>query len=367
MDEIINELIDISSSEQIRKFRSHPKKVYKYYLAGILNDILFNRFIHESFFYHQVKFMSLSPEDYPNKDGEGYRKSINMTIDILKSNYFRNPEKDSQIDILINFLRTYLKEFQENNKTLYLISDLEKIISINSYFSSKSLRTPKKHHWIDITFKDIVVPTFPEFFNYQDLINLWNDYVRKYEKIKELKKLGLANQKNPDFRELDYSIKGSERTLIILAINFVESYFYYYFYNIKSELSYPNNKLHKIKGYVQDTQIIEDLLFKEHPNFKNNDSIQNSYEEYKKSLKVRDRFVHTSAFVEPSNKLAELQPLLSLKKDETISILQNSVDFVYLIDSNLPTKEQILFWWNKFETPDFSKESYISPLNIHHS
>ncbi|MFJ7405867.1 MULTISPECIES: hypothetical protein [unclassified Lysinibacillus] len=364
MNDIIDELIEMTSSEQIRKFRSHPKKLYKYYLAGILNDIFFENYIHESFFYHQAKFLFHAAEQLPNQDGEGYRKNKALTIKTLQDNYFINPQQDSQVDLLIAFLRMYLNDLKLNKKTLYLVSDLEKIIRIKDYFRVKKQHTIKNHHWIDVTLNEPLVLTFPEFFNYQDLINLWNDYIEKYTKIFELKKSGVALKTNPEYRRLDYSIKGSERTLVILATNFVESYLYYYFYNIKSSKIYPQNKLHKMKGYIQDTQIFEDLIFVEHPNIKDNVAISLQYKKFNDSIKIRDRFVHTSAFVEQTNKIAQLQPLLNISTEETISILQNAIDFVYSIDNNLPENEKILFWWEQFETPDFSKHQFINPLNI---
>ncbi|OCS90833.1 hypothetical protein [Caryophanon latum] len=364
MNDIIDELLKMTSSETIRQFRSHPKKVYKYYLAGILNDILFKKYIHESFFYHQAKFMFHSAKYLPNKDGEGYRKNKALAIETLKNNYFITPHQDSQIDILIVFFRNYLTDLKFNKKTLYLVSDLEKIIRIKDYFRDTNQHPIKNHHWIDITLHDNLIRTFPEFFNYQDLINLWNDYIKKYDKICELQKYNLSIRDNPEYRRLDYSYKGSERTLVILATNFVESYLYYYFYNIKASKLYPQNKLHKMKGYIQDTQIIEDLLFVEHPKIKENASISLQYNKFNYSIKIRDRFVHTSAFVEQTNKIAQLQPLLSLSTDETITILQNAIDFVYSIDNNLPENEKILFWWDSFETPDFNKRQFINPLNI---
>lgn len=364
MIDILDELIEMTNSEQIRKFRSHKKKLYKYYLAGILNDIIFEHYIHESFFYHQAKFLLHAAEQLPNQDSQGDRKNKALTIKTLQNNYFINPQQDSQVDILIAFLRTYLNDLKLNKKTLYLVSDLEKIIRIQDYFRIKMQHNIKKHHWIDVTLNQPLVLTFPEFFNYQDLINLWNDYIEKHKKISELKQSGIANKTNHEYRRLDYSIKGSERTLVILATNFVESYLYYYFYNIKSSKFYPQNKIHTIKNYIQDTQIVEDLIFKEHPNIKDNNAISLQYKKFHDSLKIRDRFVHTSAFVEQTNKIAQLQPLLNISKEETISILQNAIDFVYSIDNNLPENEKILFWWEQFETPDFSKHQIINPLNI---
>ncbi|WEA41636.1 hypothetical protein [Lysinibacillus fusiformis] len=364
MEKILNELIEMCSSEKIREFRSHPKKVYKYYLAGILNDIIFGNEIHKSFFYHQAKFMSILPSSHPNKDGQGYRKIKQDTIRVLKDNYFKSPETDSQVDLIISFLRNYLNDLLAKGKTLYLVSELENIVQLKKFYHEYKDYTLKNHYWVDISLRHSIVVTIPEFFTYQDLINLWNDYINKFNQFKELHEKGLAKKSNPKFRELDYSIKGSERTLIILATNFVESYLYFYFYNIKSTKLYPTNKVVNFNGYVHDTMIIEDLIFSVHNSMKDNTDIQTSYLKLKETIGVRDRFVHTSAFVDESKKMGQLQPLLSIDINQIVNHLQNAIDFVYLIDSNLPSNEKILFWWDQFETPDFSKHSYINPLNI---
>ncbi|MFL0489348.1 hypothetical protein ACH0CQ_06780 [Bacillus sp. 179-I 2A5 NHS] len=361
--QLIDELIVLSSSEKVREFSSHPKKVYKHHLAGILNDIVFKGHVAESFFFHQATAMAAVPSLWENKDGFGYRQSKEIAIQALKSNHFISPERDSQLDLIIAFLRKYLNDLKSNRKTLYLVSEFEKIIKIKEYFLVKRGLSIKDHQWLDITEHHELVLTSPEFFNYLDLINLWNDYINKHDRIEQLLGENVADRSNRELRELDYSIKGSERTLIILATNFVESYLYYYFYNIKSSNSYPRNKLHKLKGFIQDTQIVEDLIFEEHESIKLNTAIQTAYAIFKESLQIRDRFVHTSAFVDSSNKIAQLQPLLNILTEDTIKYLQNAIDFVYLIDSNLPSNEQILYWWEQFETPDFSEKKLIDPLN----
>lgn len=362
--EIIDELIDLCSSEKIREFRSYPKKVYKHYLAGILNDILFENSINKSLNYHQALFMSMTPQSHPNSEGPGYIKIKKNIVTKLENNNFITPERDSQLDLVIAFLRQYLNELKGNDKTLYLVSDFTKIVRVKRYFWENQGLILQNHHWLDITLTKPVTPTFPEFFNYQDLINLWNDYIYKYNDYKKILEEN-GSENSPKFRELNYSIKGSERTLIVLATNFVESYLYYYFYNIKSSGKFSGNKVMNIKGYIQDTQIVEDLIFEEHEDLRNDENIQDLYVIFKETLKVRDRFVHTSAFVDGSNKIAELQPLLNINRDNVIKYLQNSIDLVSRVDSMLPEDEKILFWWERFENPIFSKFEYINPLNVY--
>lgn len=361
----IDELIEMASSDKVREFRSHPKKVYKYMLCGILQDILVNGDFSSGHSYGQVKLMSISPSSWPNKEGDGYTIMKQRVITDLKSCYFFEPERDSQVDLIIAFFRKFLDAYKEHEKTLYLVSELTPLLDIKMLVKDIHGNNLRDHHWIDITFKQPLVPTYPEFFNYVDLINLWNDFIEKYNKVKQMKEEKSNLKSNPVWRELDYSYSSSLRTLIILVINFVESYLYYYFYNSKQENKYSTNKLFSIKGFIQDTQIVEDLIFEVHHHIRDNSNIETLYSTYNKAIKIRDRFVHTSAFIDKTNKVAELQPLLNIKLDDTIFYLQSCVDFVYLLDSMLPDDEKILFWRKRFETPNFNLKEKISVLNIY--
>lgn len=360
----LDELIEFTDSKKMRNdFRKHTKKLYKYMLCGILHDIVVFGDYWTREGYSQAKIMSLSPSFFPNEHKKGYTIIKDRIIANLKESYFHQYDRDSQVDLMIKFLRDYLKSYKEKGKTLYLVSELEKILDIKRLFLSKGVIL-KDHHWIDINLRNPATPTLPEFYNYMDLINLWNDFIVKYNKVVQMQEEKRAVRENPTWRELEYTYTSSLRTLIILAVNFVESYLYYYFYNAKQEKSYPSNKLFYIKGHhIQDTQIIEDLIFEEHHYIKSDKHVQELYSTYEEVVDIRNRLVHTSAFVDTKNKIGELQPLLNVNLIDSISHLQTCIDLVYFIDSKLPDKEKILFWWDKFESPNFSKRKKISVLN----
>ncbi|MEY2195761.1 hypothetical protein AB7942_23960 [Neobacillus sp. BF23-41] len=362
----IDELIEMCSSEKIREFRKHTKPVYKYMLCGIFKEIIVKGDYLSSWTYGQAKFMSVTPELIPNQDGPGYAQMKQRVIGELRESQFITPDRDSQVDMIIKFFRDYLNSYKENEKTLYLISEVKNIIDVKALIKELKGNVLKDHHWVDINFKQQpIVPTFPEFFNYLDLINLWNDFILKYEKAKQLAEKEENTSQNPEWRELDYSYSASLRTLVILSVNFVEAYLYYYFYNMKQEKKYnKQSKVFNLKGYIQDTQIVEDLIFQVHTNIRDDAGIQQLFENYEEILKIRNRLVHTSAFVDNSNKIAELQPLINIKLDDVTSYLQTCVDFVINIDTMLPSDEKILLWWEYFETPIFANKEKISVLNI---
>ncbi|HLR09900.1 MAG TPA: hypothetical protein VK120_00750 [Sporosarcina sp.] len=229
--------------------------------------------------------------------------------------------------------------------------------------------TLKDHHWLDFGFDgNPITATYPEFFNYIDLINLWNDFVSKY---KQYEQLIVTRDNNNEIRRLHYSLNSSSRFLVISSIIFVESYLYYLFYSIKNNNTYSNDDRVKgilnRRGYIQDTQIVEDIIFKLFEEVENNQFIKKKYDLYEQSIELRNRLVHTSAFVDESNNLSQLHPLIDIDLKDVISIAQNSIDFVVKIDELLPDEDKILIWWDRFDTPDFYKLEPINTLNIYRS
>ena len=346
-EDFIDELIVLFSSNKIREFRQHSKPLYKYHLCGIVNSVIMQGNFWTGPGYGEAKLMSLSSNFFPNQMRKGYTLMKQRTIDTLRNNFFHSPEKDSQVDMIISFFRKFLEDYKKD--------------------------------WLDVGFKQGIVLTVPEFFNYLDLINLWNDLIKKNdimqnlieEQCKEKDFLFYLNpntirhlENEPKLRELDYSRQASFRALIIQGVNLVESYLYYYLYNVKSEGKYKGqSKVLTMRGHIQDKQIVKDLIFKVHHHIANDTKINELYNQYLKTVDIRDRFVHTSAFVEESNKMPQLQPLLSIQFNSVINHIQTCIDFVYSIDDMLPVDDKMLFWKDRFETPIFAEEKKISVLN----
>src|SRR5699024_6289605 len=226
--------------------------------------------------------------------------------DDLSNYYFHSLDDDSVNEIII-FFRKIIKNIEDKNKRLYLVSDVQKIYDIKRVYKESQYITLKDHHWLDFGFDgNPITATYPEFINYIDLINLWNDFVSKYKQYKHL--IDTENQ-SIEIRRLHHSMNSSSRLLIIASIIFVESYLYYSLYNIKNNNTYSKDSRVKgilnRSGYIQDTQIVEDIIFKLFDEVKNNEFIKEKYDLYKQSIKLRDRFVHTSAFVDESNNLSQ--------------------------------------------------------------
>ena len=142
-----------------------------------------------------------------------------------------------------------------------------------------------------------------------------------------------------------YKLVATYRTLIILSVSFVEAYLYNLFYCIKQVDFSEKSQVEDVLGYkkIEDKQIIKQVIYVLFPEIQ--ERVDNYFEKYKETTKYRDRYIHASAFMDQSDNTSELEPLLKFDLNILITSLQNSIDFVKVIDSQLPSNLQILFWW----------------------
>ncbi|MNI17749.1 hypothetical protein D3C73_711310 [compost metagenome] len=182
--------------------------------------------------------------------------------------------------------------------------------------------------------------------HYMDVINMWNDLIIKKERYDTI-------EDSRELRALNYSMVTSIRWLVIQAVTYVESYLYYYYYNVSND---PKLKarLPKFNRHVQGTDIVERVIFDFHPDIKHDGAFFLAYKKYMTILKLRDRFVHTSAFPNLADNLSELHPLLNLSLKTTAEHLTSCFNFVNKVEDALPKDERLLFWKDRFDEPDFS-------------
>lgn len=357
------DLKTLFASETIRQFNSRAKKTYKLALCGIVADTFDKGQYAYGVHYGDARTMATMPE-FVNQNGPG--QLHNRLVKGLESFYFYDFNDSTYVDKVIGFFRKFLNDYDKKKKRFYLLSEVKEIYDVEKLLNDRGYNNIKNHHWLDISFYGPITPTFPEFYNYIDLLNLWNDFVGKKNELSKMIDEEKTNQAR--YRELVYSASSSTRAVIISAVTYVEAYLYYYFYNIKNDEN--RNTDERIKGilnsdgFVQDKQIVEKVIFKLHPEIKNNEAMKNLYKKYKEDLKIRDRYVHLSAFVNETNQMSELQPLITLSEEELEETLQNCIDFTYTLDGLLPENEKILFWWERFESPIFKSNNKINTLNL---
>ncbi|MGM0950040.1 MAG: hypothetical protein ACQEWT_14570 [Bacillota bacterium] len=363
MDEALLEILkDLVSRSTLKKFNRDSRKIYKLLLCGVFGEIIHNGAFYRTDCYKLAYDMN-EKYDYCNRVAtvemyeellEKIESSFNF-FDLRDSNY---------VNEVTGFLRRFINESIAKKKRLYLYSEVENLYDFKLLYSGQYQL--KSHHWIDINIYHFATPTLPEYYNYIDLINSWNDFINKSSKFREIHFSMEKEEKRGEIKELEYSINSNSRFLIILAITFVESYLYYYFYNIKADESKNGNE--KVAGFlkkskVDDTDIIKKLIFKLHNEIAQDEEVKTLFNRYTKHNNLRNRFVHASAFIDESNQMSQLQPLLNLTQDKVCSICQDCVDFVVAIDEKLPEDERLLFWWDQYQTPNFKKMQHISTLN----
>ncbi|APB82404.1 hypothetical protein BAMY_09655 [Bacillus amyloliquefaciens] len=364
---MLNELVDLTelenlfSSKTVRSFRSDMKREYKLALCGLFGEVLKFGQYKQGRFYQIVMSLAANPKSFRQMLKKIRAEDTLYGFYIRTEHYFYNIEDQKYLDSVISFFRDYILNYKRKNKRLYLVSDIQKVYDIKKLYSTQGIKL-KDHHWMDINFSTPATLTVPEFFNYIDVINVWNEYISVANQ--------LLKENDPiEVRKLNFRYSTCSRQFVITSITFFEAYLYYYFYNLKSknDLSenHPVTKALNQDGYIQDKQIVRQVIFKLHQHIKEDKKIKQLFKNINEHIKIRDRFIHSSAFIEQSNNLSQLQPFIDLNMNDVIEIAQDCLDFVVRVDELLPEDEKILFWWERFESPNFKKKEYISPLNKH--
>lgn len=282
--------------------------------------------------------------------------------DSFEEAHFKYPHEDATIDKVFLFFREKLEDAKKG-KTMFLASELEDIIEVVPHFGYKGVPI-KPHHWLEFDIFEGLIPTTPEFITYTDLINLWNLLIEQKTKIDEMHNK-VSNSRG--FAELDstFALRSTlvtlKRNCIVSAITFAESYLYYLFYDFKQLRLFEDNPKVKAlydkedRDYIQDTEIIKNLIFEVFPKIKSNKHINKLYKEYSKMNNSRNGIIHTSVSINDNNRQSKLQPTLHISIPLVQECLSTITNFVFSIDEGLPLEHQILFWRDRFADPDFMK------------
>ncbi|QTD40615.1 hypothetical protein [Sporosarcina sp. Te-1] len=355
----IDMLGKLSSSKNIRKLRGPAKRFYKLYLIKMFADAVYNNY---SDYKKMEKFlhdMLADKGDTLLKQMRGSEKRDDMfERDILLlQKTFLFKISDGNLDRIIEFIRSYSLNYLTSEKTLYKYKDLKFFIMDIHFYDIAIL----PHWWIDLNpFIKQPTITFPEYFAYQDIINLWNDVLDKEERMYRMRKDKGLSLSNREYRCLNHSSNTTLRMCLIAATNFVEGYLLYYFYNVKSMNKYPGNSLVKETKIrkINDKRIYKELIKKEYTSQVG--IIDPLYKKYEEMLDLRDRIVHLSAFKDDEVSHSQMQPLISISIDKTAEMLSDCVDLVLSIEGMV--EEKLLFWWDSMEYPDFKSYKRISNL-----
>ncbi|AGK53175.1 hypothetical protein [Bacillus sp. 1NLA3E] len=373
--ELLNSLIYLTKSSTLRKLSGEPKILYKYSIAATFYNIINGKQLQVGQFVNLEIARDILKN--PKKSSESYDLAFfkKQVHDSLRRGHFHNPDSKETVDIIFGFFREKLEGLKVG-KRFWKGSEFEKIISLNEFFKGRS-GPIKEHHWIDFNIQRGLIPTIPDLITYFDLINSWNwilERHKRYSQLAEEQNDGLIARldflKNEEGRKILYEIFSLQRICYTSCVTFVESYLFNLFYNFKSNQLFADEgeisdlyKLHERN--VNDTHVMEKIIF---PKFLQEDSQSNKrikelYTEFLEVNKVRNAIIHTTSYEDKSNQRSFMEMFFEVNLEKVEKAMNNSVEFVLLIDQLLPHEHKLLYWWDKFETPDFSKRKKISTIN----
>lgn len=370
-DHVLEFLVFLTKSATIRKLSGEPKKIYKYVLGIIFLNLINGGQLKQGQNLNIREACNIleNPIEATRKyDLEKFKKQAQ---DLFASRHIKYPYDAATIDKVYLFFRKKL-ENAKKGKSLFLASDLEEIIELVPYY--KELGVPvKPHYWLEFSVMEGLIPTQPEFIAYTDMINLWNLSMEQMNMIDEChnkaSKGRFVEQYDKTF-ELRSNMSTLLRNCVVSAITFAESYLYFLFYDFKYlRLFYDNPKVKALydkeeREHIQDTEILNNLIFEVFPKFKSDNKINKLHKEYRKINNTRNGIIHISASRANNIQQSKLQPVLNLRLPIIKEYLSTITNFVFSIDDRLPLEYQILFWRDRFEYPDFKKEEKISLKNL---
>lgn len=360
----IEYLSGLYSSKTMRQLSGTVKTAYKHCLCGIFINIITGQHRTSSqeantILAEQIRKLIIKPKEIEGVLNLMIKPNLNKS---LIEHGFKLPFDDNFLNNCISFMRDKLKELQSEDISLFQAKEISKLVDINKFFG---LDFVSEFHWIEFNIVRGMVITVPEAIIFNDLKVEWNKYIETYTYLhQEFEKIGTAEDefefyKNEINREKMYELGTLYRGLVFLSVSFVESYLYNLFCCIREiDISGKESIQHILNvDMIQDTQIIENVLYKLFPDIKNN--IDDLYQKYKTINNYRNRYVHASPLVDRSSNTPHLKPLLDIKRERLLDFLQTSTDLVLKIQNNLPQNLNLLFWWYNDEIKffDFKKIS----------
>jgi hypothetical protein len=359
-------LLNLISRETMNTMSGKHKKIYKYAICAVFINLISGKHLTKMQLENISKLVDIQNLPRKNTDFDVLLEKIHPIVySSLEENHFKEPYNNEFLDFLINFFRQRLRELDDDAISLFQVKDISQILDTNKFTGIDCL---KGHHWLEFSLDRHITVTFPEYIVFNDLKVQWNYYLDVRERILQSKQ-SIINIKT-DYEYLkdeqkrhDLYLYGSlHRMLIILCVSFVESYLYDLFLSIKESEQFNQEEIRSIlnQNKVQDTEIIKRILFVLFPYIKNDYEFADLFNTYREIIDVRDRFIHASAFIDDSSKKSQLEPLLRIEETFLLKALQNSIDIVKKIDTELPDELKLLYWMDC----DLSDEKYNKEIKF---
>lgn len=343
-------LINLYSSKTMRRLSGNVKKAYKHCLCGIFLNIIsgYHRTAGQEAnikLAEQIGRLIIKPKEIEDLFELVIKNNVYTS---LRVKGFKEPFDDKFLNNCISFMRDKLNELNSKNICLFQAKEICQLVDLKKFFKMDFI---SEFHWLEFNIIKGLIVTVPECIIFNDLKVQWNNYIevktyldKEWKKVKTMED-ELEYFRNEINREKMYEFGTLYRSLVFLSVSFVESYLYNLFCCIR-EIDISGKELIKdiLKiDMIQDTQIIEDVLYVLFPDLK--EHVGSLYKEYKTINDYRNRYVHASPLIDRSDNTPHLKPLLDTDQNRLIDFLQTSVDLVTKIQSNLPKSLNLLFWW----------------------
>ncbi len=353
-------MVNLVSRDTLNTMSGKQKLAFKYCLCAIFINIIIGAHYTRSQEINISKAEDIRKLPRKLTDFEGLIENISVIVNrSLERYYFKKPYDVIFLDNIIAFLRNSLKDLQQNQVSLFQAKEISTFIDIKKFFCPSI----SNHHWIEFGLMRHLIITVPELIIFNDLKVQWNYYVEIRDALKKeqesisSRKAEFEFFKMKETREKIYKLSALYRMLIILCVSFVEAYLYDVFYCIRESDMINKDKIKDVlyKKKIEDNQIIKQVIYPLFPHIK--DDIDNFFEEYKKTIKYRDRYIHASSFIDQSTNISELEPLVNFHEEQLIQSLQTSVNLIKKLDELLPEQLKLLFWWydDEIKFDEFNK------------
>lgn len=365
-NDYLNTLIDLMSTRNVRKMSGEPKKIFRYVLVAIFINTINAKRVDSMKQEENIgiaNFILREP-----KSSLGFKNSIIKQVQqSMKNNFFHDPKDYGTVIEVNKFFREKLESLK-SGKRFWKATEFEKLFSVKDYFNTQSIPI-QSYHWIDFNIYHGLIPTYPELITYNDLINSWNLIV---EKSKEYQVHNRDRDNDLSLKQLEYEIFSLQRYSYTSCVTFFESYLFYLFYNLKSKNVFEEDekiqKLYKLKHTkVDDTHILKEIILPKYIINENQKKFEELLDGYEKLNDIRNSIIHTSAFENLSDQSSTMELFMTMdidfkKLEEAYELV---IDFSLFIESLLPESLKVLFWWDRFEKPDFTSRKKIKRTSLY--
>lgn len=354
-------ILKLYSRESLKTMSKNKKKLYKLLLTALSANLLSGNILNADSEEIVGELNELLEQTYStdtyNEKYESYKEYL--LYQFSNGLEIFNVSNEKACYELVKFCKIILQELVEKSVSIHTKKELDKYMNIDKYLKDSIHAT----NWIGINFETGVYFCVPEKLVWCDFKIMWNLFAQwKRKSLEDWKKHVDNNTQeqrnsNKESKLIDYNAGAMERSVLVNCIIFIESFLYGIRMSINEGNLFKNNpsliKLKSVlkKDKINDTEIVEKILFNIYPTLKEN--IKEEYMIYKDLLKLRDRYIHISVRRD-NDGIPEVGALLSSNGLNIEFKISYALKMVEKINNIIFESENIdILWWMKKEKCDF--------------